>query len=75
MFSIKINDVFMELKSEIGFSLFADIGAIWKRGNLEITVKKLQGAIKRIKEWSYKSGFKFSVKTKSMLLQEELELK
>lgn len=37
----------MELESAVGFSLFADDGAIWKRWrNLEFIVNKLQGAIK-----------------------------
>ena len=68
IFSIMINDVFMELESGIGFSLFADDGAIWKRGrNVEFIVNKLQGAIKKIEEWSHKWGFEFSVdKTKTM---------
>ena len=52
----------------MGFSLFADDGAIWKRGrNLEFIVKKLQETIITIEEWSFKSGFKCSVdKTKTM---------
>ena len=68
IFSIMINDVFMELESGIGFSLFADDVAIWKRGrNVEFIVNKLQGAIKKIEEWSHKWGFEFSVdKTKTM---------
>ena len=43
LFSIMINDVFMSLENGMGFSLFADDGAIWKRGrNLEFILKKLQ---------------------------------
>ena len=62
LFSIMINEVFEEIESGMGFSLFADDGAIWKRGkNLKFIVKKLQEAINRVEEWSYKWGFKFSV--------------
>lgn len=69
LFSILINDVFREIENGMGFSLFADDGAIWKRGrNMKFIVKKLQEAIMKIEEWSYKWGFKFSVdKTKIML--------
>ena len=41
LFSIMINDVFMSLENGMGFYLFADDGAIWKRGrNFEFIVKK-----------------------------------
>lgn len=65
-----INDVFMSLEKGIGFSLFADDGAIWKRGgNLEFIVKKVQEAMFKIEEWSLKWVFKFSVeKTKTMFV-------
>lgn len=33
LFSIIISDVFMGMKNGRGFSLFADDGAIWKRGD------------------------------------------
>ena len=43
LISNMINYVFMSLENGMGFSLFADDGAIWKRGrNLEFIVKKLQ---------------------------------
>uniref|UniRef100_A0A8C2HUK7 Uncharacterized protein n=1 Tax=Cyprinus carpio TaxID=7962 RepID=A0A8C2HUK7_CYPCA len=68
LFSIMINDVFEDLENGLGFSLFADDGAIWKRGrNIAFMVKKVQEAIKVVEEWSYRWGFKFSVdKTKIM---------
>lgn len=82
LFSLMINDVFNGIKDGMGFSLFADDGAIWKRGkNIEFIVKKLQKAIGKVEEWSYKWGFKFSVeKTKTMFftrkrVREELKLK
>ncbi len=68
LFSIMINYVFEDLDNGLGLSLFADDGAIWKRGrNIGCIVKKLQEAIATVEEWSYKWGFKFSVdKTKIM---------
>ncbi len=61
LFSIMINDVFEDLDNGLGLSLFADDGAIWKRGrNIALIVKKLQEAIAIVEEWSYKWGFKFS---------------
>uniref|UniRef100_A0A669EWH7 Reverse transcriptase domain-containing protein n=1 Tax=Oreochromis niloticus TaxID=8128 RepID=A0A669EWH7_ORENI len=68
LFSLMIDDVFNDIEAGVGCSLFADDGAIWKRGkNIEYIVKKLQGTIRRVEEWSYKWGFKFSVdKTKVM---------
>lgn len=52
----------------IGFSFFADDGAIWKRdGNVEFIVKKAQEAMNKIEELLFKWGFKFSVeKTKTI---------
>lgn len=68
LFSIMINEVFSEVEHGMGLSLFADDGSIWKRGrNVEFIVKKLQSAIGKVEEWSYKWGFKFSAdKTKTM---------
>ncbi len=62
-----INDVFMGMENGMGFSLFADDGTVWKNGrNLEFIVKKMQEAITKVEEWSYKWGFKFSIdKTKT----------
>jgi len=68
LFSILINNVYKDIENGMGFSLFADDGAIWKRGrNLKCIIKKLQQAIINIEEWSYKWGFKFSDKTTIML--------
>lgn len=73
LFAMMIYDVFEDLDNGLGFSLFADDGAIWKRGrNIDFIVKKkkkkLQEAITKVEEWSYRWGFKFSVdKTKIMI--------
>ena len=63
-----INYVYEDIVNEMGVSLFADDGAIWKRGrNVSFIVQRLQRAITRVEEWSYKWGFKSSVeKTKIM---------
>lgn len=68
LFSLMINEVFNEVENGVGLSLFADDGAMWKRGrNVKFIVKKLQEAITKVEEWSYKWGFKFSVdKTKTV---------
>ena len=68
LFSLMINDVYEEIVNEMGVSLFADDGAIWRRGkNVSFIVERLQRAITRVEEWSYKWGSKFSVeKTKIM---------
>lgn len=58
----------MRLFAEV-FSVFADDGAIWKRGrNVEYIVQKMQEAILKIERWAMSWGFKFSVeKTKTMI--------
>lgn len=68
LFSIMINDVFVNIPNDIGRSLFADDGALWKRGrNVEYVVKKMQDGINQVEKWGTKWGFKFSVeKTKVM---------
>lgn len=62
LFSIMINDVYRQIGSDIGKSLFADDGAIWKRGrNINYVVGKVQEAIIEIQNWSLTWGFKLSV--------------
>lgn len=69
LFSVMIDDVFSDMEKGLGLSLFADNGAIWKRGRkISFVVKKIQEAIGKVEEWSLKWGFRFSVsKTKAML--------
>ena len=48
LFIIMINNVFSKIPADIGRSLFADDGALWKRGrNMEYAIRKVQGAIMR----------------------------
>lgn len=72
LFLIMINDVYNNVNPDIGKSLFADDGAIWKRGrNMEFVVKKVQEAVNEVEEWSLNWGFKLSVeKSQSIFLQE-----
>jgi len=69
LFSIMINDVFLQVQGGIGRSLFADDGALWKRGkNINHIKGKVQEAVKVVERWSYSWGFKFSVgKTKTIM--------
>ncbi len=81
LFIIMINDVFVNVSEDIGTSLFADDGAVWKRGrNIEYTIRKVQNAIDKVVEWGYDWGFRFSIeKTQAVLftrkiIQEEMRL-
>lgn len=60
------NDVYTDMVNKMGVSLFAEDGAIWKRGrNVHFIMPKMQPAIAKVEEWSYKWGVTFSVvKTK-----------
>lgn len=66
LFNIMINDVFSNVQSGIGKSLFADDGSLWKRGkNVKYTMKKVQEALTSVEDWGRKWGFRFSIeKTK-----------
>ena len=70
LFSMMINDIFVNMPVDMGRSLFADDGALWKRGrNVRCVVNKIQDGIRRVEEWGMKWGFMFSVeKNKCMLL-------
>ena len=62
LFNIMINDIFDHVEDDIGKLLYADDGAVWRRGwNLAYCQKKLQAAIKTVEQWSNKWGFKLSV--------------
>ena len=60
-----INDIFMNVGGDIESLLYADDGAIWKRGrNIRHVINCIQSAILQVERWSYNWGFKMSV-TKS----------
>lgn len=73
LFSIMINDIFVNVGRDMGCSLFADDGAIWKRGkNVEFIVKKIQKDIINIELWALQWGFKLSVdKTKVIVFSKK----
>lgn len=53
LFSIMINDVFSQVQGDIGRSLFADDGALWKRGkNINHIVNKIQEAVNVVEKLS-----------------------
>ncbi|KAK7891307.1 hypothetical protein WMY93_023270 [Mugilogobius chulae] len=63
---------FLVVPEGVGRSLFADDGALWKRGkNIHYLVNKVQDAIDYVVEWGLDWGFRFSVeKTKVMFFTE-----
>ena len=69
LFNIMINDIFRNNGRGFGQSLFADDGAIWRRGrNAEVSLKQFQRALVSVEEWADKWGFKISsAKSKFMI--------
>ena len=69
LFNIIVNGMFSRVGRGFGFSLFADDGAIWKRGrNLPYLFNQIQGALEKVTEWANDWGFKISTeKTKCMV--------
>lgn len=67
LFNIMINDIFERVESTVAKSLYVDDGTLWMRGrNLEHLKKKMQRAIGKVEELTYKWVFKMSV-TKSQV--------
>ena len=64
-----INDIFQEAPQSVGKSLFADDGAIWKRGrNTDHLFSQIQKAIELTLLWANKWGFRISTsKSKFMI--------
>lgn len=57
-----INDIFGEIELGIGKALYADEGALWKRGkNLQYVGKKMQEAVDVVENWANQWGFLLSV--------------
>ena len=69
LFNIMINDIFSNIGEGFGLSLFADDGAIWKRGrNMDFIVRQVQKALQSVEEWGMSWGFKISaLKSKYMV--------
>lgn len=69
LFAIMINGIFSEIESHVEVALYADDGALWKRGrNIKFIWKEIQRAVTDVDKWAIKWGFRISVqKTKSMV--------
>ena len=69
LFNVMINDIFDNIGRGFGLSLFADDGAIWKRGrNVEFIVKQVQKSLQIVEEWGTMWGFRISAsKSKYMI--------
>lgn len=64
-----INDIFSDIDIDINAALYADDGAIWKRGrNINHVIKNMQGALQIVERWSYNWGFKISVTNSCFML-------
>lgn len=76
LFNLMINDIFEKLNPNIGKALYADDGAVWKRGrNLRSIVKGIQEAIHEVERWSVDWGLKFSVaKTQYMIFTKKKKM-
>ena len=61
LFNIMINYIFGKVEGAFGLSLFADVGAIWKRRrNFEFILKQIQRVLVSVEEWGNTWGFKIS---------------
>ena len=61
LFNVMINDIFEQVPSSFGKSLFADDGAVWKKGrNLNYLFGQIQEAVDRVEMWANKWGFRIS---------------
>ena len=64
-----INDIFESTGKGIQSSLYADDGAIWKRGKNVLFVRKaIQSDIVKVERWSYDWGFKISTINQKIML-------
>ncbi len=59
---IMINYMCINVKGDIGRALFADDGAIWKRGrHIACVSQRLQKAVDKVEVWANKWSFRLSV--------------
>lgn len=62
LFNIMINDIFDNLGYDVECALYADDGAIWKRGrNVSQVTASMQTAIKKVEKWTIEWSFKMSI--------------
>lgn len=69
LFNVMINDIFKQVPSNFGKSLFADDGAVWKRGrNINHLFVQMQEAVDQVVLWANKWGLRISTaKSKFMI--------
>ncbi|XDV19448.1 hypothetical protein PO909_024918 [Leuciscus waleckii] len=64
-----INDIFDDVGFGVGCALYADDGAIWKRGrNTKQVISGMQTAINKVEEWSIECSFKMSTSKSSYMI-------
>ena len=69
LFAIMMDDVFCSLGVGIKFAIYADDGAICKRGrNLGHVVSAMQKAIRQVESWTLDWGFRLSVEKSCYML-------
>jgi len=71
-----INDIFEKIKPSTGKGLYADDGAVCKRGrNIRNIVKGIQEGLNEVEGWSVDWGLKFSVsKTQYMVFTKKKKM-
>ena len=67
LFNVMVNDIFKDIGSGFGFSLFADDGTLWKRGrNIKHITEKIQEALNKIMDWGSRD-LRYQRKKQNML--------
>lgn len=67
-----INDAFKDIDKSIDVALFADDGAMWKRGrNIVHIANKMQQAADTVRKWALEWGFRISVEKTSYVIHKE----
>lgn len=69
LFNVMINDIFQQIPSSFGKSLFADDGALWKRGrNINYLFEQVQEAVDQVVQWANKWGFRISTAKSNFMI-------
>lgn len=77
LFSLMINGIFKDVEGFVEVALFADDGALWKRGrNVDFVTSKIQQAVHLVDDWATQWGFRISIdKTKIMIFSRKNRIK
>ena len=69
LFNVMINYIFQQVPSSFGKSLFADDGAIWKKGrNINYLFRQMQEAVDQVVLWANKWGFRISTAKSNFMI-------